>query len=452
MNREIFSDWSKHRIFLASVTVVFVVINAMILYSGQPTKLLVESDALTLYRMANQFLNEGAFLEGQRQPLYPLMMAMIFQVFGPGSFAVLVSVQIVFLFVIGVAAWYIARDYVPDMAHWVFALTILNPNAIANAHRPLADTLYAVLITLAVMSIISHTQKGGSARLIVPAALLGLAVLTRAETIYLCYTLPLALPLLAVVSGQGRLPIAFLKGLVALAVVWAVTLPWALHNQAAGHGLVTSASSKAADNIRFHFSLVEAARLEQDKSVALSRLIESEAKVLNEAGVVANTESARRYLFEYYIGRIAKSNPLLLARLFGRAWVAQFASGGGQTFNLVLGFELISTDKLMNESDWFDRFLSGFSDQSGAAALVTIICISFAVFLRIAGILGLVVIVIRRHYVILTICCALIAFKALVHIFYGTSRYRLAVEPMLMILAVYGLDYLRTRLFKRNDV
>jgi hypothetical protein len=43
-------------------------------------------------------------------------------------------------------------------------------------------------------------------------------------------------------------------------------------------------------------------------------------------------------------------------------------------------------------------------------------------------------------------CAGLIIYFAIIHLFTGNSRYRLPVEPALILLALYGIDGLRVRL------
>ena len=46
----------------------------------------------------------------------------------------------------------------------------------------------------------------------------------------------------------------------------------------------------------------------------------------------------------------------------------------------------------------------------------------------------------RQHWSLLLVVVAMISYFALVHLFVGNSRYRLAVEPALVLLFLYGIE------------
>jgi 4-amino-4-deoxy-L-arabinose transferase-like glycosyltransferase len=439
------------RRFIFAATGIFVMANVAILMLSVPTKSLVEADSLTLYRMATQWLSEGVFLEEQRQPLYPLLIATVFRVFGVDHFVALVVFQIGLLYLTGITIWLVSREWIPLAAHWVFALTILNPNALGNAHMPLADTVYAFLITLAVWGVVQFINTGQLRFAAAVGVLLGLGVLVRPETKFLIYILPLALSTMSLVSGRIRqTPLALVFGVFALGLAWMVAMPWAMHNQAAGYGLVLNSGEKAASNARGHFALVEAARLNRKQGEILRDLNKAEADLLEKEGLQpADASEIKGFLFGYYMKKIFASDPLIVARLYAKAWVAQFASGGAQTVNQVLGIGISGEDKLMNEGNWLSRFIDGLTGQSRAGTAITISCILFAVILRFVGLIGIVFMVLRRHWALLLIFAALVGFKAAIHLFYGISRYRLPVEPLLMVAAVYGFDGLRAALSRK---
>jgi 4-amino-4-deoxy-L-arabinose transferase-like glycosyltransferase len=436
------------RRFLLAVTVTFVLINTVLLIFSGPTKQLIEADSLTLYRMAMQFLKGGVFLEEQRQPLYPLVMAAVFWIFNPDNFTALIILQAGLLYITGVVIWYVARVWIPGAAHWIFALTVLNPNALGNVHMPLADSLFSVLITISVWCVLKFAISGKLRFIVTTGVALGLAILTRPEAKFLIYILPLAAPVIAAVSGRIRqAPVAILAALFAVVVVWLIALPWAMHNQSAGFGLVLNSGEKAADNARGHFALIEADRQQRKQQQIIQDLYEQEKDLLDVAGLKNSTVSqTRNFLFGHYISRIFTSDPVILFKLYSKAWVAQFVSGGAQTLNTVLGIDISTQDKLMNRNDWLRSFADGLKGQSTVGAIITIVCIGFALVLRAAGLVGIVVMVLRRHWPLLIVILALVGFKALIHLFYGLSRYRLPVEPLLMILAVYGFDGLRAAL------
>ena len=129
--------------------------------------------------------------------------------------------------------------------------------------------------------------------------------------------------------------------------------------------------------------------------------------------------------------------------LYAKAWVAQFTLGGAQSINLLVGLEVERADKFLNEHGVVAAFVGGLQGHPVAAA-ITVAGVGFAAVARLLGLVGLVVIAVRRHWPLLLVIVAVLAFKGLVHLFFELSRYRLSVEPLLMILAVFGWQGLRS--------
>jgi len=425
---------------LLAVTVLFVLVNIGISWFAIPTRDLIEADSLTFQRMATHFLAAGTFAEEARQPLYPLVMAGAMRIAGDSGLQLLIVLQVAMLFATGVLAWFIARDWMDRGAGAVFALVLLNPNAVAVSHWPLADTLHALLFTVAVWSLLLFGRQGKGWQAVLCGVAMGLAALTRPESSLLIYVLPLAIPLVRWSAGGADIVRRGVPlGIGALVAALVVASPWMLHNQRAGHGFAITGGAKASDNLRMHFSYAEAAQTGLPQNEAFAAIWDREGQVLADAGLGnAAVAEQRQFLARYYFRGTLETSPSVLAGLFAKAWVAQFASGGGQSLNLLFGESLDRPDKLMNRPGFFAVFFDRLGTQPLAAAAVTLASVGFALVARLFGLAGFAVLIVRQHWALLLVIVAVLAFKGLVHVFIGLSRYRLGVEPLLMILAVLG--------------
>jgi 4-amino-4-deoxy-L-arabinose transferase-like glycosyltransferase len=445
MSQSTGEDWALEKRLLIGVTVVFAALNVGLRFIFAAPETLIEADSLTLLRMAEQFLATGTFAEETRQPLYPVIMAAALRLGGDSGLSLLISLQIAMLYGTGLFAWAIARPWLHGASAVVFGLVILNPNAIGFAHWPLADTLHALIFTAAMWAILSYALKGRMSRAAVCGIALGLAAMTRPETTLLVYFLPIAFPLVHWLAKRPK-PIrdGVPAGLVAIAFALAMALPWMIHNNAAGNGFSMTGGSKASDSSIGHFAIIEAARINSTEAAEWRNLKELEPQILAEAGLAdATQQDQRQFLTRYYLGRTFEASPVIILKLYAKAWVAQFASGGAQSINLLLGYELDRTDKFMNEKGAISAFFGGMKGEPVAVA-ITIGAVAFSLLARVLGLIGLVVVTVRRHWALLLVIIAVVAFKGLVHLFFGLSRYRLSVEPSLMILAVYGWQGLRS--------
>lgn len=439
------NGWGFEKRLLFAITVVFIVLNAGLSVIAVPPEVLIAADSLTFHRMAEQLLATGAFAEEQRQPLYPLLMASAIRLGGENGLALLIAAQIAMLYGTGLISWAIARPWLDRGAGAVFCLVVLNPNAVGAAHWPLADTLHALIFTVAVWALLSYGLRGRMWLALVCGAALGLAAMTRPESTLLVFLLPIAIPLVHWLAKRPR-PIrtGLPAGIAAMAIAMAVALPWALHNNAAGSGLAMTGGSKASDSAVGHYAIAEAARTGSTEQAVAAALRQAEPAVLANAGLAdADPAEQRQYLTSYYLGRLMEVDPELLLGLYAKAWVAQFVSGGAQSLNTLIGLEVERGDKIMNEPGATAAFFEGLQGQP-LASLITMGAVGFAVLARILGLAGLVVIALRRHWPLLLVIVCVLLFKGLVHMFFGLSRYRLPVEPLLMILAVFGWQSLRS--------
>jgi 4-amino-4-deoxy-L-arabinose transferase-like glycosyltransferase len=446
---EIGAAWIAQQRVMIGLTVAFIAINAGIPVAPQS---LIAEDSTTFLRMAEQFLATGAFTEEERQPLYPLAMAGALRVAGSNGLQLLVALQVVMLFATGVLAWMIARDWLEEGATAVFGLVILNPNALANAHWPLADTLHALLFSAAIFFLLSYARRGGTWRALACGVAMGLAALSRPESTLLVYLLPIAIPLVRWSNGDGEsVRRGLALGVGALVAALIVVSPWMAHNQRAGNGLSMTGGAKAADVARFHYSYAEAARTYTPQVEMIAALHEAELQLLIDKGVGGNPEAEQRqFLARYYLRHTVDGGPLLVMELLARAWVSQFVSGGAQSMNRLFDIVDQRPDKIMNSPGFFTSFTDGLRSQSLAAAAITVASVGFALVARTFGLAGFAVMVQRRLWPLLLVIVAVLAFKGLVHVFIGLSRYRLGVEPLLMILAVVGWQGLRAKFAART--
>jgi 4-amino-4-deoxy-L-arabinose transferase-like glycosyltransferase len=206
----------------------------------------LHGDASGYHVLAQNLLaGEGFSWDGEsptsyRVPGYPLFVAAVYLLFGQSTFAVGL-VQAVLGALLCLAIFLFARR--------LFGVPVALLSAAAVAVHPLliymtawvySETLFLLLLWLALwLWAVSLQQPFSTPRLAATGVLLGLATLVRPEVVIFMPLLLGALLLLKRVE-------AFRRGLVVLAALLLVLLPWTLRNQAV-HGefvpLTTSAGS-----------------------------------------------------------------------------------------------------------------------------------------------------------------------------------------------------------------
>ena len=92
------------------------------------------------------------------------------------------------------------------------------------------------------------------------------------------------------------------------------------------------------------------------------------------------------------------------------------------------------------------RYIFLFNDNNLFALICTIFTVSFAILMRLIAIWGVLYFLLQKKLAYLIILLGIITYFSLIHIYHGSSRYRIPIEPPLSFLAIYGIYYL-----KRNN-
>jgi uncharacterized integral membrane protein len=134
--------------------------------------------------------------------------------------------------------------------------------------------------------------------------------------------------------------------------------------------------------------------------------------------------------------------PAVIARALAQS-VGQFLLGGGAGNYL----NLFGIDAQRLSTVWMtettgrplETLRRAFTDAPLAMIVIGAATYLFVLVMRLAGAVGLAMTGIRRQWPLLVLMLGVISYYALVHVFVGSARYRLVIEPALLMLAVFGL-------------
>jgi len=327
--------------------------------------------------------------------------------------------------------------HLPGHGVLMMALFVFNPNIIAMALLPKTDTVFALCLTMAFVSLLDYARDYKGRRIALAGVLIGVAVLIRPSAQFLVVLLPLVIVLLAWAgSEQGRNFRAFLHGLGGTALAASVVLPWILYVGMQGEGYrLTSPATEyifLRDNIGSMEAYLAGGPMEKRKMLTaefearLSQTIPNWRQLGEADKGHERVALARRHLLSYapgdYIFPIARS-------------FVRFLVTGGDGYLLTISG--IKFHEKIAASD--DRPTEG----SPAAILaIKVVAKGYTVLSRVLGLLGVIWLLRQRQFAILILCAAPTLYFLFLHMLEGWSRFRMPVEAPLALLAVCGVALL----------
>ena len=444
------------------VAILYLAVSAVMWtgFDGE-TRLKYSGDGTSWYSPSVGFYEHGRFVKhdapdtpsAYRPPMYPLFAASAFFLAGGTDTNAVAVLQILLLLAVGLIFRSIVNDWLPNWGTAGMALLLFNPNVLTIPQYIQSDTLFLFFATLVLYAILKYAHGTADWRYALLVGLvLGLACLTRPTAQFLIVVLPIAYPLIDLANREfDHWRLGFLKGLAAMAVSFLVLLPWAHHVKQIEGGYDISSAEVKSRYIWDQIAMVEAQHSggsyhdASKKEVAKWGLVkERHGTRWNEMSVSDRHAAILREGYRTLLSYPASS--LIVA--YTRSILQFLGAGGSGRWHY-----LVEDDPDRLASAWFttsqsdisgmaSRFVGGASF-AGAAASIG--CIAFVVIARILGLAGLGAIIGRRYWSLLLVIAAIISYFALVHLFVGNSRYRLAVEPTLVLLFLFGIEALWRR-------
>ncbi len=447
------------------ILVGFLLTNVLIVLGTQPdANLSGAADGGSWYEPVLAFLRYGAFVELSspdmpnlyRPPLFPVFGAGLMTLFGSESPFPIVVGQIAVLLVSGVIFRAVVEEVAPGYGALGMALYLFNPNVLSTAHLIQSETLFSFFLLVSFWAVCVRNGHVTWGRSLLTGLALGLACLVRPTPQFLILVLPLGMVALAVLAGRGASWVrALMQGAAATVLALAIVAPWAHYvNQYDG------VYALAPNDIKYRYVYDQITIIEaqihglsyHEADDRMDQLVPEHAQVhaCKQSPVYSDSYSACygelvskgfARLLSYPIADFAKA----LFRSVGQFGVA----GGAGNWHNILGLDTNGVS-----ATWFEASQGSVLEivkavlqpTSLPAFLFTLVSLGYVVVLRLLGGVGLGVLLWQRHWSIAAIIVAYIAYFALITIFVGNSRYRVPVEPALVLLAVVGAAAVKSRI------
>jgi len=389
-------------------------------------------------------------LMNYRPPLYPLFVASGILTAGENFNYLIVIMQISLLFATGCITARLTEMIVPGYGPLALALLIFNPNSLGTAFFVQSETLNAFFIALLIWCLFIYSENGRIRDGFICGLTLGLACLTRPEAIFLFVLIPISLPILDCLRSTAMNWRRTLASMVmAIIAASAVTAPWMTWNSLNGAGYRLAASGSTEYYIWGSAAQIEMTQYRIPESIAEQRVRAIRSARIEEFGDKWNslTEAEKdSYLTAAGLRHILTYEPSAIAKNITLATLQFFTAGGAGQFFALTGNAGASPYAVMQRlqlSDHLDAVLAALDEADLSLLLIWCAAMAYVVITRIIGLAGLYRLWKSRQFGILFIIVAGLSFYALVIPFYGISRFRVAVECLLVLLTVAGLAQIR---------
>jgi hypothetical protein len=421
------------------------------------------TDSMSYVEGANAFIEYGGYVHLNdpetvrtwNTPFYPIFIAANIIVFGEDAAIQAVLVwQMLFLFL---TAWLIYRIVAPfsPMAALVAQIIVLfNPNSLATAFLIQTETLFTLILTLAVFLFFRPGRKISLGRGALIGLLLGLGAMTRPVLFYALLVLPFIFPFLGLVSDGWKARREWLKrdvmaGIAATLAMSLVVLPWVWRNHQET-GVATFVSNGGAylwDNVSEIYQANDNPLLAEWPSMMARSRDDATGPAL-PSGELPETVISQA-MSTAALAEIRRQPAMDLVRAEIYSIIQLFLSGGSSNVTRLFGLEPGNfAFNTFNKARTMTGLLKGvvtiFKETPGAYFVVHITPILTAIILRGLALLGIIELVRRKDWHMLAICSGVLLYFTSFCLFYGQSRFRVPLEPVLAILSGFGFVYLIT--------
>jgi len=433
---------------------IFIAVNAAIaVFTVQGAVLEHGSDVGTWYRPALGLLKYGGFVDPDdpskyltiRPPFYPMLIALLLRV--TGTLWSLVVTQLALLFATGLVARAITERLLPGYGCLVMLLVVFNPSAIGVAHVLGSDTLYAFVFALLFWAVVEFAYRPAWRPALATGALLGASLLVRNPLEALLPLWPVVMTVLAVIAGGRNLwTRALLLGIAATVLAYAITVPWIAYKYRANEGFDLTSQEQKAWFLRKQVVYLEHCRSGLPNNLARdNRTEERKAHLAEIPGFERMTERQQaNYVINDSIARMRTYSVRNYVCALTSGWALMYGSPGVSNLSLLFGEVSQGTIAYLR----WNRFAEYFRKVPPATIVITVIGLAYVILVRLLNLFGAIAMVRRRAWVPLLTMFGAMTYLTLIMLFNGAARFRLPLDPLLFIIAAYGVAELRERWFK----
>jgi len=447
---------------------IFTVVNLIVYYFSYDGATFIEgADASQYYLPALSFIENGQFMLGNElltfgPPFYSIFLAIPISIFGlEGSDIAIVTLQSTLLFATG----YIFRlifllIYSGHLRHFyailLHTLIVFNPNSLITAHLVQSETLFTFLFSIALLFSIKLLFDFSIKNLIFIGLFIGLATLTRPIGLYFLIIFPI---FLWIVIELKAVRINKLKLVVPILIGAIVISPWYLRNYIKFEDIFYTSNSGAY--LKAQYIQLKHKGLGWSRETGIDDHYKEFEKYLNSRSdekqrFCLDKErdwSCNSLLSRSSIKMILNESPMTHVKALVDSWGTLLLSGGASNIRNYFGIDGKSAIFAFQERPFkgLDSIKYLLSEMNLSYLLIFIATTSFAILTRLIGVFGVFYIIRNYKYMPYGVFfIEVVSLFTAAYLYLGQSRFRVPIEPILMLFTVFGLIYFMNRKIKNK--
>jgi 4-amino-4-deoxy-L-arabinose transferase-like glycosyltransferase len=309
------------------------------------------------------------------------------------------------------------------------------------------------MVTVTLYYLLQYANKGDFKLSLMIGLLFGLACLVRPSGQYLIPLFPLIYIIIGILKKSNQsFAIHLFYGLLSVIISIAVVFPWAQHNASAGwgHNLATSKIETIyfRDNV-IYLESISANKSLNDAGRDISKNEKDYILLYTDEWLRMSEQDKSLAIASYYKRQLLTYDYKTVIKGFIDSWVGLFGAGGSANLHNILVLDGSRSVQIMADSEKHmsrvDAVFSALLTSDLVAVIISSLSFIYVIVLRIFGLVGLISMIKNKEYSLLFIFIGIIIYFALIALFVGNSRYRLPIEPILIIMSIYGFNSLLKR-------
>jgi hypothetical protein len=443
----------------------FILVNIILYYFSKDNASFVEgADASQYIYPALSFIKSGNFLSSSGDlltfgpPLYSMFLAIPISIFGLNeSTIIIVIMQCTLLYLTGFLSKYLLLQFSSRFSVLLQALIVFNPNSLITAHLIQSETLFTFLLVWSVVVIFKIITDFSWINIILLGILIGLAALARPIALYLLILYPVFILTILIIKGKPNINNVavfhrngFWIKLLAIGLIGGLVVsPWYIRNYTKFDKVFFSSNSGAylqsqyiqLKNQGSGWSVADAMK---EHKIKFSNYLTKERR--NNFCLDNDRHWSCNSLLTHVSLRAIINEPLVVhIKAFTHSWGTLFFSGGASNIRNYLGFD--GKDLIVNFQNnpfnGLESIVKLVKDMNFSYLFIFIFTTTFSIVSRITGIIGVFYLLKNkkwRPYGVLLI--EIVVFFTAAYLYLGQSRFRVPIEPVLMLFSVIGILYM----------